>query len=45
MITDEKETDEFSFVVFGKIGPDVYSLEIEAPFSTIQGIALAISTF
>jgi hypothetical protein len=39
------EGEENSFLIFGKAGPDVYNLDVEAPFSIIQGVAAAVTTF
>ena len=45
VITDPEERPENEFVVFGKAAAETFSLDVERPFSLIQGIALAISTF
>lgn len=45
VMTDQKESEDKFYVIFGKAAPDVFNLDIEAPFSLIQGIALAISSF
>jgi hypothetical protein len=39
------EQEDNYFLIFGKAGPDIYNLDIECPFSLIQGIAVAISSF
>jgi len=45
VITDKNESDDKSFVIFGKAGPDTFNLDIQKPFSIIQGVALAMSSF
>ena len=44
MIADSEEGDSIS-LVFGKAGTDIFHLDIETPFSIIQGIAVAVSAF
>ena len=45
VITDEKESEDKFLIIFGKAAPDVFHLDIERPFSLVQGIAVAISSF
>ena len=45
MITDSFGSQEKYMIVFGKAGPEVYNLDIEYPFSLVQGIAVALTTF
>lgn len=45
VITDEEESEDKYLIIFGKAAPDVYNLDIESPFSLIQGAAVAISSF
>lgn len=45
VITDEKESEDKYWIIFGKAAPDVFNLDIESPFSLIQGIGVAISSF
>jgi hypothetical protein len=39
------EEAEKSFVIFGKISKEIFNLSVSGPFSIIQGLALALSTF
>lgn len=45
IITDVEERQESNFVIFGKVGPEVYNLQIKSPFSIMQGIAIALTSF
>jgi hypothetical protein len=45
VITDAFESQDKFFLIFGKAGPEVYNLDIESPFSLVQGIAVALTTF
>lgn len=45
VITDSLESQEKHLLIFGKAGPEIYNLDIESPFSLIQGIAVALTTF
>ena len=45
VITDINESEDNFFIIFAKAGPEVYNLDIECPFSIIQGISVAITSF
>jgi hypothetical protein len=34
-----------NFVLFGKVSTNVFNLDIKYPFSLMQGLALALSSF
>lgn len=45
VVTDPEEREESNFIIFGKVGPDVYNLDIQSPFSLAQGLAVALTAF
>ena len=45
MITDAFGSQDKYMLIFGKAGPEVYNLDIEYPFSLVQGISVALTTF
>ena len=45
VITDSFESQDKYLIIFAKAGPEVYNLDIECPFSIVQGIAVDITAF
>lgn len=45
IVKDQEIEDDRSFVIFGKSGKDIFNLAISGPFSILQGISVAMSTF
>jgi hypothetical protein len=45
VVTDSLESEEKYYLIFGKAGTEVYNLDVQYPFSLVQGIAAALTTF
>jgi hypothetical protein len=43
LIKDETNTSDY--ILFGKVGKDLFNLDVKYPFTIVQGIALAVSSF
>jgi hypothetical protein len=44
-MTDDQGSEDKFYLIFAKIGNDTFNLDISKPFSFIQGVALALTTF
>jgi hypothetical protein len=45
MIGEEESDKAAGKVLFGKFGKELFNLDIRYPFSILQGVALAVSSF